>query len=237
MSQHDFNIANQTAPNARTDINNALTALASLSSGSTAPATTVANMLWYDTGTNILKMRAEADDAWIPISYFNQSTDTFNILDDTEVVNTSGTQTGLLGGQNTAAWETGTETLESLVSPANIKAAILALVSTDNTGFSSTQSWTDKSASRALNTTYTNSTGRMIQVSVTGKGNFLAGIGYQTYRLDGLIGGTVICSTQEDGQSVAQDPENFRTLCFNVPNGSTYRFNSTGAVGYWYELG
>ena len=45
MSQHDFDIANQTASNARVDINLALKALGSLSSGSTAPTTTYANML------------------------------------------------------------------------------------------------------------------------------------------------------------------------------------------------
>jgi len=77
MSQHDFNIANQTASSARSDLNNALSALASLSSGSTAPSTTYANMLWYDTGNNILKMRSEADDAWINIGTSNQSANTF----------------------------------------------------------------------------------------------------------------------------------------------------------------
>jgi hypothetical protein len=84
-------------------------------------------MLWYDTSNNILKMRTEADDAWISISYLDQTTDAFRILDDTQVVNTSGTQTGLLGDQATATWETGTATTESLVSPAKIKAAIEAL--------------------------------------------------------------------------------------------------------------
>ena len=39
MSQHDFDIANQSASSARADINNALKALASLSSGATEPST------------------------------------------------------------------------------------------------------------------------------------------------------------------------------------------------------
>ena len=126
MSQHDFDIANQTAAAARADINNALQALASLSSGVSAPSTTYANMLWYDTSANILKMRAEADDAWINIGYLDQSADAFRIFDDTQVVNTSGTQTGLIGDQATGTWETGTGTTESLVSPAKVKAAVLA---------------------------------------------------------------------------------------------------------------
>jgi len=130
VSQHDFNIANQTAPSFRTDLNNALQALATLSSGASAPSTTFANMLWYDTTNNILKMRSEADDAWISIGYLDQSVNAFRILDDTQVTNTSGTQTGLLGDQTTATWEAGTGTTESLVSPAKVKAAIDALATT-----------------------------------------------------------------------------------------------------------
>jgi hypothetical protein len=84
-------------------------------------------MLWYDTAANILKMRSEADDAWINVGYFDQGANAFRILDDTQVTNTSGTQTGLLGDQTTATWEAGTGTTESLVSPAKVKAAVLAL--------------------------------------------------------------------------------------------------------------
>ena len=127
MSQHDFDIANQTASSARADINNALQALASLSSGDTAPSTTYANMLWYETDTNILKMRNEANSAWINVGYLDQGSSAFRILDDTQVTNTGGTQTGLLGDQATATWEAGTGTTESLVSPAKVKAAIEAL--------------------------------------------------------------------------------------------------------------
>jgi len=127
MSQHDFNIANQTASATRADLNNALGALASLSSGTTAPATTFANMLWYETDTNWLWVRNEADSAWIRFAYFNQSTNQLALEDNTYVVNTAGTQTGLLGDQATGTWQAGTGTTQSLVSPANVKAAILAL--------------------------------------------------------------------------------------------------------------
>ena len=126
MSQHDFNIANQTAAPARADINSALTALASLSSGATAPSTTVANMLWYDTANDTLKLRNEADSGWISIGYADQSSGAFALFDNAKVVNTSGTQTGLIGDQATSAWEAGTSTTESLVSPAKVKAAVEA---------------------------------------------------------------------------------------------------------------
>lgn len=127
MSQNDFSIANQTSAALRADLNNALQALASQSSGSTAPATTYANMLWYDTGTNILKMRTEADDGWINMAYLDQGAGAFRIIANTQVTDTSGTQIGLLGAQLLSAWTTGTGTLEGLVSPAKMKAAIEAL--------------------------------------------------------------------------------------------------------------
>lgn len=124
MAQHDYVIANDTAANVRSDLNDALSAIVSQNSGASAPSTTYANMLWYDTSNNILKMRSAADDAWINIGYLDQTANAFRILDDTQVTNTSGTQTGLLGDQSTATWETGTSTTESLVSPAKVKAAI-----------------------------------------------------------------------------------------------------------------
>jgi hypothetical protein len=154
MSQHDFNIANQTASNARADINNAFKASVSLSSGSTAPSTTYANMLWYDTGNNILKMRTEADDAWINVGYLDQSSNAFRILDDTQVVNTSGTQTGLLGGQTEATWIQGTSTTESLVSPAKIKAAVDASAGTTLLGTLNTTSGTSQVLSGLSLTNY-----------------------------------------------------------------------------------
>ena len=128
MSQHDFTIANQTASSARSDINNGLQALVSNNSGASAPSTTYANMWWYDTGSNLLKIRNEGDSAWINVAYVNQSTNKFEILDDTKVVTTSGSQTGLLGDQTTATWQAGTGTTESLVSPAKVLAAIEANV-------------------------------------------------------------------------------------------------------------
>jgi hypothetical protein len=77
MSQNDLVIANQTFPATRADINSALQAIGSLNSGSTAPTTTYANMLWYDTGTNTLKMRSEADDAWFSVGDVDSGAGTF----------------------------------------------------------------------------------------------------------------------------------------------------------------
>jgi microcystin-dependent protein len=77
MSQNDLVIANQTFPATRADITSALQALGSTNSGPSAPSTTYANMMWYDTTSNILKIRAEANDAWISIGYLDQSAQRF----------------------------------------------------------------------------------------------------------------------------------------------------------------
>ena len=77
MAQHDYNIANQTAPSARTDINNALAAIVSNNSGTSAPATVFANQWWYDTTNNILYFRNEGNTAWIEIGELNQVNNKF----------------------------------------------------------------------------------------------------------------------------------------------------------------
>lgn len=125
MSQNDFIIANQSASSARADINNALQALASLSSGNSAPSTTYANMLWYETDTNLLRMRDEANAAWITLGYLNQSSDEFSIIENTKLVNTSGTTTGNLGATLLADWRAGTSATESLISPARLANAVI----------------------------------------------------------------------------------------------------------------
>ena len=73
MSQHDFIISNQGFPAFRSDLNDGLQALASLSSGATAPSTTYANQLWYDTANDILKIRNEANSAWINVITLDQT--------------------------------------------------------------------------------------------------------------------------------------------------------------------
>ena len=52
MANHDYNIANATAPQVRADINNALLAIVSTNSGSSQPSTMFANQLWDDTTNN-----------------------------------------------------------------------------------------------------------------------------------------------------------------------------------------
>ena len=80
MSQNDFTIANQGFPAFRSDLNGALQALASTSSGTSAPSTTFAYQLWIDTTTttaNILYIRNAANDGNIEIGRINQTSGKF----------------------------------------------------------------------------------------------------------------------------------------------------------------
>ena len=164
MSQHDFVIDNQTANSARLDINSGLQALASNNSGDSEPSTTYANMWWYETDSNLLKIRNENDSAWINVAYVDQTNSVYAILDDTKLVNTSGAQTGLLGGQAQSAWNAGTATTESLVSPAQIADAIDTYFNAGSIGYN--QTWQNFTGSRVGSTAYQNTTSRPIQVMI-----------------------------------------------------------------------
>ncbi len=219
MSQNDLNIANQTASATRADINSALQALGSNNSGSSAPTTTYANMHWYDTSSNILKQRSEADDAWISIGYFDQSTNAFKVLDDTMVVNTSGTQTGIIGDQATSVWQAGIGTTQSLVSPANVKSAIDSFVS-DGIGIN--QTWQNLGGSRSGNTSYENTTSRPIQVAITASTQGLIQVSTN--------GSTWV--TIQHAMGIFGSSRN--TIAFIVPVGHYYKITST--FEHWAEL-
>ena len=227
MAQHDYNIANQTAANARTDINNVLSAIATNNSGTSAPSTTFANQWWYDTDAFILYIRANGNDAWIPVAYLDQTGDNFRILDDTQVVNTSGTQTGLLGDQATATWETGTGTTESLVSPAKVAASATEVVG--NYALGVDQTWQDMTSSRAFNTTYQNTTGRPIFIGVSAivSGNATMSL---LVSPNSDMSSSIIAGRTSD----INDPTGINVI---IPNNIYYKASVASASGlYWAEL-
>ena len=81
MATHDYNIANQGFPAFRSDLNNALSAIVSNNSNSSAPATTYAYQWWYDVSTTTLKFRNADNDAWISFATFDMANDTVNLVD------------------------------------------------------------------------------------------------------------------------------------------------------------
>ena len=58
MAQHDFNIANQSFPSFRSDLNNALTTINTSQLGTSAPSSVAQGTLWIDSGTSgVLKLK------------------------------------------------------------------------------------------------------------------------------------------------------------------------------------
>lgn len=119
--QHDMNIANQGFPAFRADLNDALEALVSNNSGTSAPATTYANMPWYDTTNNIFKMRNEDNDAWISIFTLDQTTDAITAIGSVTLADLA----TIAASQ--VEMETGTEAGLRTMSPLRVAQAISAL--------------------------------------------------------------------------------------------------------------
>ncbi len=125
MAQHDYVIANQGAAAARADLNALALAIATKNAdGATEPATTYANMEWYQESTNLLKVRNEANDAWIDVAYFDQSNGFMDILDNTQISTTGGVTRGQLGSPSLSNWKLGTDDTEYLIAPDVIKPLI-----------------------------------------------------------------------------------------------------------------
>ena len=68
MATHDYNLANASGSAFRSDLNNALAAIASNNSSSTDPATTFASQWYYDSGDTTLKLRNAANNGYINVS-------------------------------------------------------------------------------------------------------------------------------------------------------------------------
>ena len=156
MSQHDFNIANQSFPATRTDLNNALAALASNSSGDTEPGTTYANQWWYETDTNILKIRNEANNGWVDVITLDASmtatASELNQLDDITrgsilYGNASGATARLAkGGAGTVLTSDGTDISWAAVASGADTVVFPNLASPDNT-YTSSATWSKGSLS------------------------------------------------------------------------------------------
>jgi hypothetical protein len=122
-----------------------------------------------------------------------------------------------------ATWETGTDTTESLVSPAKVKAAI------DEYAIGIGQTWQDVSGSRSTGTSYQNTTGKPIQVAVSAR---TSGVQYFQVSSNNSTWINVAYFPKgagDDTQSNAQ---------VIVPNNYYYRIPSAnvGSIDFWAEL-
>jgi len=73
MAQHDYVIDNSTGANVRADINNALLAISSNNSGSSAPSTTYALQTFANTTDSMLQLRNAANNAFVNLRKFDGS--------------------------------------------------------------------------------------------------------------------------------------------------------------------
>ena len=155
--QHDLTIANQGFPAFRADLNDALQALGSCQSGTSAPSPTFANQLWYDTTNNILKIRNEDNDAWISIATLDQSGDLVALL-VANTVNSVGDSTisGLTVGKGGGAVATNTAVGANVLSNGSQSGAYNTAVGY-NSSYSNTTGYLNTSLGRE--SLYTNSTG------------------------------------------------------------------------------
>ena len=99
MAQHDYDIANQSFPAFRTDLNGVLEAINTSNSGTSRPSGAVAGTIWLDTtsaSTPTLKYYDGADD--ISLATLDHSANTVNWLDSSVVADLVGDTSPQLGG-------------------------------------------------------------------------------------------------------------------------------------------
>ena len=104
-----------------------------------------------------------------------------------------------------------------------VSGTVLTTASTDtannlNAGLGVNQTW--QSPSRAMNTTYYNTTGKPIFISVY--------CGYTS--LTGYVNGSAVVYSNNSANSTNN------TIYFIVPNGLSYSANSSGGIVAWTEL-
>ena len=99
MAQHDYDIANQSFPSFRTDLNNVLEAINTSNSGTSRPSGAVAGTIWLDTTsatTPTLKYYDGADD--ISLATLDHTANTVNWLDSSVVADLVNDTSPQLGG-------------------------------------------------------------------------------------------------------------------------------------------
>ena len=98
MAQHDMNIINQSFPDFRTDLNNALSSINTMQSGTSRPSGAAAGTMWLDTtsaSSPTIKFFDGTDD--ISFATIDYSDNTVNFLDSTvsaDLVNDTSPQLG-----------------------------------------------------------------------------------------------------------------------------------------------
>lgn len=125
----------------------------------------------------------------------------------------------------TPSLPTGTTGVTQTAGDNTTKLATTAFVLANPTGLGIGQTWTNVIGSRALTTTYTNSTGKPIYVAVS-----LGTSGTSTHTF--VIAGSTVMTTTAAAASLSA--VNF---FYVIPDGVTYSCTSSaGSIGSWWEL-
>jgi hypothetical protein len=197
MTQSSYTIDNKAGALVRADLNTLAAAIQSGNSGSTAPTDTRGGMVWVDTSTTpaTLRIRNVADNAWIAVGTLGT---TFAVAGLTLA-----TQAEAETGANNTA----------LMTPLRTAQAFDAREKQIGVG----QTWQTPSRTGS-STSYQNTTGRPIQVSVRGAGNFQVSVNNSTWVTIAAEDGSDLC----DCQAV-------------IPNNHYYRLTGAGGT-FWREL-
>jgi len=131
MATHDYDIANQSAPAFRSDLNNVLSAIVTNNSSATEPSTKFANMWWMDTANNYLKIRDKNNSNWIIVAEMDVTNSRVKLISDSlqaasaggiDIKNSSGTTIIDLNVASEATAKAGTNNTE-LMTPLRVKQA------------------------------------------------------------------------------------------------------------------
>jgi len=108
MAQHDYNIEDQNGFDFLVDLNNALSAIVTNNAGSSEPNPTFPHMIWFDTNNDLMKVRNEANSAWVIVAKKDGSVWTpYHLVNPTLSGMTTTTRLRTTAGNNTTP--TGTD--------------------------------------------------------------------------------------------------------------------------------
>jgi len=235
VATHDYNIANSSGANVRSDLNNALAAIVSNNSSSTEPSTTFAHMWWVDTNANLLKQRNAADDAWITIG--SLGTTNLGLLTSSSA---SSTYMPLAGGTFTGAVTLGTggslvfegatadanETTLAITDPTADRTITLPDATTTVAGLAVAQTYTK--AQRGSITTLTSAT--TVTPDFAASNNFTLTLGHNIT----LANPSNLTAGQSGAIFLVQDGTGSRTASFgsywDFPSGTAPTLTTTASA-------
>jgi len=135
MAQHDYNIEDQNGFDFLVDLNNALSAIVTNNAGSSEPNPTFPHMIWFDTNNDLMKVRNEANSAWVIVAKKDGSVWTpYHLVNPTLSGMTTTTRLRTTAGNNTTPTGTDHPYQIGLDAGANVRFDDNAIGAFDNGG-------------------------------------------------------------------------------------------------------